>query len=109
MNTQAAYEMWRRRFRNMGLPNVPCVVARGSRRGLRDHVADLASGFTCSLDFAVAAVDEFRPFPRSAKRDPNGNEDALALRGDWIAVGHDIQTALDKFERELIRESHARE
>ena len=109
MNTQAAYEMWRRRFRNAGLPNVPSVVARGSRRGLRDHVADLASGFTCSLDFAIAAVDDFRPVRRRAKEHSDWSDDARALQGDWLAVGGYIQTAIDKMGRELGHEPHARE
>lgn len=109
MNTQETYDTWRRWLRKVGLPNVPRVLPRGTRRGLRDNASDIAIGFMCSLDFAIEAVDDFRPVRRRAKEDSDWSDDARALQGDWLAVGGYIQTAIDKMGRELGHEPHARE
>ena len=88
---------------------MPPVADLDIPKDLRDHVDNVARGFTCSLDFAVEAISEFHPFTGNPKRDSDENEDTLALRRDWLAVGQDIQTALGRFERELVNEPHARE
>ena len=68
----------------------------------RRHVIYCAEGFTSALDFAVEGVVRDFPHPFSfGSEKTDQRTDAQSLRGDWIAVGQDIQTAIGRMEQEV--------
>ena len=51
------------------------------------------------LDFSGPSIDDYDFLQRPTETPEEA--DARALRSDWEAVGKDMQTAIDKFEKEL--------
>lgn len=75
---------------------------RSYRTAFQHHLQCLAEGFTASLDFAVeSVVADVGPSFVVGYQKAGLQDDVIALREDWIAVGQEIQSAMDKIGQEI--------